>query len=118
MRTAAGETITDGSLPFGQREGHVRIPVRPVENTRGALRVCVSVAGQGRTVLYGAGGRLRFEWLRDGQESWFALLPEVAHRFGLGKANPFGGFLIVVAGLILLASWLLTLRVVSSEVGQ
>ncbi len=114
-----GDFITDGSLPFGQREGHLRIPVRtgrPHAGERARLRDGVRVrAAPCSTERVGG---CDFDWLRDGQESWFALLSPVADRFALGKANPLGGLLILFAGLILLASWALAVRIVLREVRQ
>ena len=107
--------VTTGSFPAGADEGHVEIPVRPVDATQAGVRVCVSVSGPGRTVLYGAGAGLRFEWLRAGSESWFSLLPTIAHRFSLGKANPFGPWLLAVLALALLVAWVATVRLVLRE---
>lgn len=115
VRRPNGPVVTSGSLPRGASEGDVEIPVRPVEKTESALRVCILVSGPGRTVLYGAGRRLRFGWLREGSESWFSLLPTIAHRFRLGKANPIGSGLFVVAGLLVLAGWVATVRLVLRE---
>jgi hypothetical protein len=117
-RRRGGEVVTTGRLPAGGSEGHIQIPVRRVDRTQGGTRVCVSVASRGRTVLYGAAGRLRLDWYREGSESWFELLPAVAHRFGLARANPIGSFLLPVAGVILLLGWVATARLIVREVGQ
>jgi hypothetical protein len=114
-RGRGGEVVTAGKLRAGRSEGHVDIPVRRVEETEGGVRVCGSVSGRGRTVLYGAAGRLRLDWYREGSESWFALLPTIAHRFGLARANPIGALLLLLAGLILLAGWVATVRLVLRE---
>jgi hypothetical protein len=114
-RRSGGEVVTAGGRPAGGAEGHVDVPVRRVVETEGDARVCVSVSGQGRTVLYGAGGRLRLDWYREGTESWFALLPTIAHRFGLARANPIGAWLLPLAALILLAAWAATVRLVLRE---
>jgi hypothetical protein len=109
------ERVTSGSLPPGGHEGHVEIPVRRVGETQTDVRVCVSVSGSGRTMLYGAGEGLRLEWLRAGSESWFSLVPTVSHRFGLGKANPFGSWLLALGGLVLVAVSVATARLVLRE---
>jgi hypothetical protein len=59
---------------------------------------------------------VRLAWLRPGSESRLALLPTVAHRFGLGKLNPFGPWLLAVAGLLMALAWFLALRLVVREV--
>jgi hypothetical protein len=114
-RRQGGEVVTAGRLPADAGEGHVDIPVRRVEETEGNARVCVSVSGRGRTVLYGAAGRLRLNWYREGSESWFDVLPTIAHRFGLARANPVGALLLPLAALILLAGWVATVRLVLRE---
>lgn len=113
-----GDVVTTGRLAPGGRQGPVEIPMRLVEATQVGLRVCVSVAGSGQTVLYGERETLRLEWWRDGRESWFALLPAIAHRFGLAKANPLGGLLLVGAGLVLLLCWVAAIRLLLREVGR
>jgi hypothetical protein len=113
-----GGVATAGSLPAGRAEGHVDIPVRPVGQSQGDVRVCVSVSGPGRTVLYGSAGRLRLDWFRAGSESWFGLLPTIAHRFGLARANPVGPLLLPLAGLILLAAWVATAMLALRELGR
>ena len=105
-RTADGTLVTAGGLPAGRREGHVDLPVRTTSQARAGTRVCIDVAGSGRTVLYGAGGALSLRWLRGGSESWLELLPTVAHRFGLAKWNPVGSALLAFAALLVLAAWL------------
>jgi hypothetical protein len=113
--TVGGRPITSGALPGGLREGHLDVPLRRVERTTSSARVCVHLAGRGRTVLYGSGGVVRLEWLRPGSETWLQLLPTVAHRFGWGKANPFGAWLLLAAGLVLALAWALAARLVVRE---
>jgi hypothetical protein len=71
-----------------------------------------------RTVLHGALGRVRLEWLREGRESWFSLLPTVVDRFSLGKANPFGAGLIWVALLLALCAATAAVRLALRELGE
>ena len=117
-RRANGGQVTAGERPAGGSEGHVDIPVKRVEVSASGVRVCVRVSGSGRSVLYGAGGRVRFEWMRPGSESWFALLPTITHRFGLGRANLAGSLLLPFVGLLLLAAWAVAIRLVLREVGS
>ncbi len=114
---AAGGPLTGGRLAKGRSEGHVVVDLTPVEKTTPNATVCIRArASKGqRTVLYGTLGKVRFEWLRNGRESWFELLPTIAHRFSLGKANPVGGWLLAVAGLLLLLAAGAALRLATRE---
>jgi hypothetical protein len=107
--------ITSGRRPAGGSEGHLVIPLDRVDRTVGGATVCVRIGGRGRNVLYGQAGNVRLEYLRQGSESWIALAPTVAHRFGLAKANPFGSWLIVVAVLLLAGAWFVAVRTVARE---
>jgi hypothetical protein len=112
---AAGRTVTSGTLPAGAREGHVVVPLTPVEDSTGGARVCLRVTGGGRTVLYGEDTRMRFEWVRPGSQSWLDVLPDVARRFGWGKANIAGSWLLALAALVLGLAWLAAARVLARE---
>jgi hypothetical protein len=116
--TQRGEVVTTGSRPGGGPEGHVDIPVREVDDGASGVRVCLAVGAGGRTVLYGSAGRLHFEWLRPGSESWLELLPTIAHRFALGRWNPFGTLLLPLVALLLAATWFAAARLVLREVGR
>ncbi len=61
---------------------------------------------------------MRFEWMRPGSESWFELLPTIAHRFALGRANLAGSLLLPFVALLLLAAWAVAVRLVLREVGS
>jgi hypothetical protein len=78
----------------------------------------VTVEGGRRTVLYGAAGRVRLEWERGGDESWLAIVPTVAHRFGLGKPNAFGSVLLVLALLLVVAAWVVAGRALARELSS
>jgi hypothetical protein len=116
--TRGGEAVTTGSLPGGGAEGHVDIPVREVDDPEAGVRLCVMVEGGGRTVLYGAAGKLHFEWLRAGSESWLELLPTVADRFALGRWNPLGSLLLPAVALLLVAAWIAAARLILREVSR
>jgi len=118
VRGSGGQTLTSGAREPGAPEGNVEIPVRGVGKTSAGNRVCISVSGHGRAVLYGSGGRVHIEWMRSGSESWFELMPVIAHRFGLAKANLLGSLLLPFAALILLAAWIGAARLVLREVGR
>lgn len=57
-----------------------------------------------------AGGKMRFEYIRPGRESWWALAPTVAHRFGVGKAGFIGDWTLTAAAILLLVAWLAAVR--------
>lgn len=120
--TARGRTLTVGSLrsdPAPPRR-HFIVPLRPVERTTAGARVCVRVrASRGaRTVLYGTLGLIRLEWVREGRESWFQLLPTIVHRFALGKANPLGPWLLPFTLALFLLAALGALRLAARELGK
>jgi hypothetical protein len=116
-RRPGTDLITAGERRAGSHEGRVDIPVEPVDDGINGVRVCLRVDGPGRTVLYGAGGRVRLEWMRRGSESWFELLPTIADRFGLGRASLAGSLLLPFVALLLLAAWAAAIRLVMREAG-
>jgi hypothetical protein len=115
---AGGDRVTAGERPTGGGEGRVDIPVERAEDAVSGVRVCVRVGGPVRSVLYGAAGRVRFEWMRSGSESWFELLPTIVHRFALGRANLAGSLLLPFVALLLLVAWAIAVRLVFREVGS
>jgi hypothetical protein len=118
---AEGDAIAAGRLPAGRPEGHVVVPIEPVDETRANVDVCVEArAGRSdrRTVLYGTPNQIRLEWLRQGDESWLELLPTVAHRFGLGKPFVSGAWVLGLAAVLLGLAWVLALRLALRELGR
>jgi hypothetical protein len=101
---ADGRRITSGRLPVGTPGGEAVVPLEEVKESHGGARVCLRAQGTGALVLRGSGGRASFEWRRE-SESWLSLLPTLAHRFGLAKANPLGSLLLPAAALLLAAAW-------------
>ena len=114
---AKGNLVSSGRLSAGRPQGRVVIPVETIERTTGDLEVCIGTGPGGRTVLYGRGQTVRLAWLRPRSESQLAQLSTVAHRFGLGKFNPFGEWLLVLVVLMLAAAWFVALRLVVREAG-
>jgi hypothetical protein len=117
VRGPDGTLVTRGTMPAGQREGRLLVPVKRVPHTVQPDTVCIKASPGGRTVLYGRGGRVRLAWMRPGTESRLAMLPTIAHRLGLAKLNPFGSWLLLVLALVLAATWAIALRLVVREVG-
>jgi hypothetical protein len=115
---AGGQTIASGSLRAGGKEGHVVIPIEPVEALHEHAEVCIKVRAPGkgrRTVLYGVPGAVHLEWLRGGEESWLELAPTVAHRFGLGKPFLSGAWVLWLSAVLLAAAWAVALRTAVRE---
>jgi hypothetical protein len=108
--------VSRGRLPGGKHEGRVVVPIERVDETVAGARVCIRTGPGERTVLYGRGDKVRLAWLRPGSESRLGMLSTVAHRFGLGKLNPFGPGLLAVVALVMGLAWFLALRLVVREV--
>jgi hypothetical protein len=101
--TGPGERlVSSGSVSAGWREGVVQIPITHVshalEDTRACLRnngpVPIALAGAAPDPGFGmtvAGkpfeGRIRYDFMRPGRESWFELLPTIVYRSTLAKAG-------------------------------
>lgn len=116
MSTVGGRRVSAGAVGPGRPEGFIVVPLRPsTEDSAGGIVACVATGPGGRTVFYGAGGRIRLEWLRDGEESWFALIPTVAHRFGLGKGIALHSWLLVLAAVLLLTACATALTLAARE---
>jgi len=115
VRDPDGRLVTDGRLPTGAHEGRVLIPLREVRQTTTGTEVCIQQKDGRRLVLYGQPPAIRLEWLRSGDETWYALVPAVAHRFSLGKAALFGSWWILVPALLMLLAAAAALRTVLRE---
>jgi hypothetical protein len=96
-----GEVLSSGGLARGWSGGVVQIPIRHVSTVNANARVCLRDGGPGPIALAGAlpdpglhmevagatvEGRLRYDYMRPGRESWLALLPTIVHRSTLAKA--------------------------------
>ena len=106
-----------GNSPGGGPEGYATIPIGRTEKAHEGLVVCVRNGGARRIAIGGeavqpvasigrrpADGRMRLAWYRPGDENWFQLAGTVLHRFGYGNAPWFGGWLLVLVALVLLAA--------------
>ena len=114
--TSDGRRVLSGSLAAGRSQGHVVVPLAPVNRVARTARVCVRIERQrarpscsGRTASCGSSG------CGPGSETWLDRLPTVARRFGYGKANAFGSWLLPIAGLVLVLAWLLAGRLLLRE---
>ena len=106
--TSAGRRDRLGKPP--QAVARVTWPCRSRPSTATRSARCAS-ASSGRRAHSAVrlAGDVRLEWLRPGSESWLEILPTVDRRFGYGKANAFGAWLLPIAGLVLAlaGAWLL-----------
>jgi hypothetical protein len=97
-----GRSLTSGALPSGWHEGIVQIPVRHVSKATDLVRVCLLDEGPGSIAVAGAvpdpgyqmqvgaqtvPGRLRYDYMRPGRESWLELIPAIVHRSTLAKSG-------------------------------
>jgi len=110
------------TLRGGGKEGHVSLPIPTARDATPRTTICIENAGDHPVALFGGAsadplrvagratpGRARFEWLREGRESWIALAPTLARRIGYAKENPFGRALLPLAAILVLASWALAI---------
>ncbi len=119
-----GRTVSRGSLPSGWRGRYADIPVATVDATLTGAQVCVTSSGAETVKLLGFGsadeaagvmvdGRalretIRVAYLRGGEETWWSLLPTVAHRMGIGRGTLLDGAWVGFAWLALIAALLAT----------
>jgi hypothetical protein len=116
---APGAPAVHGVLPAGRTEGWVEIPLERTTGAAPGATLCLRNGGAHRIVVAGthtgpfarvgrrrSAGRMRIEYLRPGRESWWALVPTIEHRFGLGKAGFVGGWTLAAVALVLLAAWI------------
>jgi hypothetical protein len=97
-----GRLLSSGSLSAGWRQGVVQIPIRHVSTDTADVRVCLHDLGPGSITIAGAvpdpgyemqiathtvEGRLRYDYMRPGRESWLELLPTIVHHSTFAKAG-------------------------------
>jgi hypothetical protein len=127
---ANGRTIATGSLRAGWHTGSVTIPLRRVAQTLPGAMVCLVNRGT-RPIAFGGSvpdanfyvvlggkplsGRMRIEYMRPGRESWFALIPTLAHRLSLAKADFVRHWAVFAAIAAMFAAIALALRTVLDE---
>ncbi len=123
-----GEDLTSGRLGAGWRQGLVQIPVRHVSDATQGAQICLHDEGPGPITVAGAvpdpgfhmqvgnstiEGRLRYDFMRPGRESWLSLLPTIVHRSTFAKAGLIRHWAWAAAALLmLLAIGLASLTVV------
>ncbi|HEY7960537.1 MAG TPA: hypothetical protein VID29_01335 [Solirubrobacteraceae bacterium] len=127
----AGRTIARGAVGTGWTGGSVTIPIAPTPRTTSRVKVCFSlgpgneevselgnltpanlalIGGEGKRLR----GRMRIEYLADGEKSWWSLALQVARRMGLGHALT-GTWVAFLLALLMLATASLTSWLVLRE---
>jgi hypothetical protein len=117
-----GRTVSQGSRAGGWDGGSVDVPIRTVRRTLSDAEVCVTNRGRSTLTLRGYGidqtrlgftlrgeesnNQVRLTYLRPDRESWWSIAGVVGHRFGLGRGELFGGWLVFawLAGLVAMAA--------------
>jgi hypothetical protein len=125
-----GQTLSAGTLPAGWREGVVQIPVSHVSKATDGVQVCLRDGGHEPIAIAGAvpdpgyqmqvgsktvEGRLRYDYMRPGRESWLELIPTIVHRSTLAKSGLVRHWAWVGALLLMLASIGLAARTILRE---
>jgi hypothetical protein len=102
---AQGRVIARGERASGWTGGVVTVPVNRLRASRSGVELCFTLFGNGDESVQLVGepaspalaahyrggalpGRIRVEYLRPGDASWWSLVPEVARRMGLGHGPP------------------------------
>lgn len=113
------EVLARGRVPPGIRTGPVEARLdRTIDRDHRLVTICIANAGP-RPVSFGGAdtlpraqvdgriqdGRMRIEYLRDGEESWTELAPALADRFVLSKAGFFGGWTFWVVWAVMGGLW-------------
>jgi hypothetical protein len=114
----SGRVISHGRRAAGWTGQYVEVPIEEVRQTVAGTRVCVTNHGDAALTLRGYGVKparlgstlrgepteqeIRLSYLRAEPESWWSLAAVVAHRFGLGRGELFGGWIVFawLAGLL------------------
>jgi hypothetical protein len=130
--TAADRRVlSSGTLPGGSLGGVIRIPIGYVAHASQNVTACLRNDGPASIGIVGAfpdpqnhmtvahndvEGRLRYDYLRRGRESWFQLLPTIVYRWTLAKAGVLRHWAWVAIPLLMLfAIGLATVTLVREE---
>lgn len=129
--SSSGAVVSRGTLPAGQHEGLLTVPLSHPHGPAVAGTLCVRVVHSPLMVLGGSpstagatservqgvpqAGLIQVIFLRPGSESWWELLPTLTRRFGLGKSTVFGVWTLPVAVLALIGVWFAAFRLLVRE---
>lgn len=131
--TAGGRLVAQGRSRGGEPPGTITVALAdPVDGDR-ATRMCIRNQGGG-TVALGSDiaspdsaarvrdkpteGLVAVTFLKPAATSWWAELPGLTDRFGLGKASFFGSWTLPVAALLLLGAWIAAVRLLLRELSR
>jgi len=109
VRVLEGERVVSrGGRPGGWEGASVEVPIDTVRRTVSEAQVCITNGGDSALILRGYGieparfgfklrgeqvdKQVRLTYLRAEPESWWSMAGVVAHRFGLGRGELFGGW--------------------------
>jgi 4-amino-4-deoxy-L-arabinose transferase-like glycosyltransferase len=130
--------LTSGVVGSGWIGGSVAIPVKPVARTTSPVQICfrlgptkevVGIMGAPTSPAVAARsregkalpGRIRIEYLRADERSWWSVALVVARRIGLGRAASGSWIVLLLIALMAMvvagASWL-ALKELGSSVGS
>ena len=121
LRDTAHRVLATGRLAGGWSGARVDVPIPEVRRTLPNADVCIQAGGKLWLRGYSAGDvakgtdtngksspdSIRLAYVRAGSESWWSILPAVAHRMGLDRGRIFDGawmFLAWIALLLALAA--------------
>jgi hypothetical protein len=126
-----GRTVSRGERPGGWEGESVDVPIDAVPRTLTEARVCVANRGDSALTLNGYGvepkrlgfrlrgeqvdRQIRLAYLRAEPESWWSVAAVVAHRFGLGRGELFGGWVVIAWLVGVLAMAALVVRLLLRE---
>jgi hypothetical protein len=104
-----GRAVSRGERAGGWEGESVDVPIAAVPRTLTEAQVCVTNRGEAALTLRGYGieparlgfrlrgeqvdQQIRLSYLRAEPESWWSMASVVAHRFGIGRGELFGGWL-------------------------
>jgi hypothetical protein len=133
--SSEGRIVARATLRAGWREGKVSVPLaRDVPRAVSGAQWCVT--NQGRVPVLFAGqpgnaatfnaviegqltpGRMRLDYLTRDKRSWWAQAGVMIDRFGVGKAQHFGGWVLWAALVALLAAWAVSVRLLLRLAGD
>jgi len=127
-----GGLLATGRIGAGA-QGQLLLPLTRTIRDEQFTRTCVrnaGAAGASKVLLAGdiarpataarvdgrlTGGIVAIRYLRPGHASWWAMLPVVSTRFGLGKSTLFGGWTLAAVAALVLLLWAAVARLLLRE---
>jgi hypothetical protein len=125
---SGSRVLAEGTQPAGWTGEVVTVPIAPVPSTVSGTNVCIAIGPTLEPVeVIGqkslrptpeSPGKVKIEYMRPGNRSWWSLALPIARRMGLGR-SPSGTWiafipLVLMAVAVVLTAWL-TLRQLGSS---